>query len=75
MHFFIDHNTQSAIWIWNEGNRYNKKIVKEYADIDDVDSVSKVIKYDIGSFFFPAYPYYEMFLSLEEMTPFLKSRY
>lgn len=43
--------TQSAIWFWNGGNRYNKKTAKEYADIDDVDSVSKTInRYDTGSF-------------------------
>ncbi|MDN3606399.1 hypothetical protein [Kaistella yonginensis] len=39
--------TQSAIWFWNGGTKYNKKTAKEYADIDDVDSVSKAInRYD-----------------------------
>lgn len=39
--------TQSAIWFWNEGTKYNKKTAKEHADADDVDSVSKAInKYD-----------------------------
>lgn len=39
--------TQSAIWFWNEGTKYNKKTAKEHADADDVDSVSKAVnRYD-----------------------------
>ncbi|UKB85200.1 hypothetical protein LF887_06125 [Chryseobacterium sp. MEBOG06] len=39
--------TQSAIWFWNEGTKYNKKSAKQHADNDDVDSVSKAInRYD-----------------------------
>ncbi|MCJ8154850.1 hypothetical protein MKJ01_13845 [Chryseobacterium sp. SSA4.19] len=39
--------TQSAIWFWNEGTKYNKKTAKDHADADDVDSVSKAVnRYD-----------------------------
>ncbi|WP_123966679.1 hypothetical protein [Chryseobacterium phosphatilyticum] len=39
--------TQSALWFWNEGTKYNKKTAKQHADNDDVDSVSKAInRYD-----------------------------
>lgn len=39
--------TQSALWFWNDGTKYNKKLAKEHADKDDVDSVSKAInRYD-----------------------------
>jgi hypothetical protein len=39
--------TQSALWFWNEGTKYNKKLAKTHADNDDVDSVSKAInRYD-----------------------------
>lgn len=35
--------TQSALWFWNEGTKYNKKTAKIHADNDDIDSVSKAI--------------------------------
>jgi predicted chitinase len=35
--------TQSALWFWNDGTKYNKKLAKDHADNDDVDSVSKAI--------------------------------
>lgn len=35
--------TQSAIWFWNGGSKFKNKTAKDYADIDDVDFVSKVI--------------------------------
>jgi predicted chitinase len=39
--------TQSALWFWNDGTKYNKKLAKEHADNDDVTSVSKAInRYD-----------------------------
>lgn len=39
--------TQSGLWFWNEGTKYNKKTAKQHADNDDVDSVSKAInRYD-----------------------------
>ena len=42
--------TQSALWFWNEGTKYNKKTAKEHADNDDVDSVSKAInRYDTNA--------------------------
>lgn len=42
--------TQSALWFWNEGTKYNKKTAKEHADADDVDSVSKAINsYDTNA--------------------------
>ena len=39
--------TQSALWFWNAGTKYNSKLAKEWADNDDVSSVSKAInRYD-----------------------------
>lgn len=39
--------TQSALWFWNDGTKYNSKLAKIHADNDDVDSVSKAInRYD-----------------------------
>ena len=37
--------TQSALWFWNEGNKYNGKTAKGYADEDDVEGVSKAINF------------------------------
>ncbi|WP_265429372.1 hypothetical protein [Chryseobacterium sp. YIM B08800] len=42
--------TQTALWFWNEGTKYNKKTAKEHADADVVDSVSKAInRYDTNA--------------------------
>lgn len=42
---------QSALWFWNYGNKYQKRNCKDYADIDDVESVSKTVnQYDRDSF-------------------------
>ena len=39
--------TQSAMWFWNEGTKYNNQTAKEHASDDNVDAVSKAInRYD-----------------------------